>query len=493
MDDNFNFSKKADHFIIAEFINGSKIISKVLTELYLPKVETDEIILICKLDEKKYIQFLNEFEFRVNGYDEFSDGGINNKFYIKKAFCLKKPSIIYTSKLREFKVLLQAYDLTIVSEKNNIQEKGETKGIFTIFNNFEIPPAKTIIRKPNGEATIESPEKYEFVLASNLKLTFDTYYDHEYQEDNIISRPYTVAEFETDLDPESINELIVDVDDFLLILSLAIGKICICTGWAASSNNKIVRYYRRDRVIPEKADKYSFLDSLIEQFDLKSFLKEGYKSFIDFNDKKLLRNIIYPLLLKNKPNVETRYLILFAALESLLLNYKKVNGYESILPNNIFKIFKKELENNIKEKRDIINAKLQLSDEIIEEKLNFICSKTSELNRIPFEASFNLFNKYYKVYIDDLWPLVNSNKGASLSKIRNMLIHGEIFSNPQLQATVLAKTHLQVIIERIVLAILGWDITKTRVSPVYLSKQFPDDKKKVKYFQKLLAEKRIEN
>ena len=419
MIDNFSFSRKADHFIIAELIGKINTINDVPTELYLPKNDNEEIFLICKPNDKQYSNLIREFEFSINGYDEFSDGTINHKFHVKRAFRKKNYPSIYTSKLQDFTVVLQAYDLIKICERDSDFGKSETEGYFTIFNRFEIPPLKLLLRKPNGEVIVEPYEKYFFILESGLKLTFDTYYKYENSEDYGKSFPYTVAEFKTDLDPERINEYIAEIDDFLLLLSLALEKICVCTGWVAHSNSKIVSYYRRDRTIPYKDEKHSYSDNLIEYFELKTFLEKSYRAFINFNDRELLRNILFPIIRKKKISVETHYLILFAILESIILNYKRNNDYESILPTNNFNNLKSDL-------KKFIRSKLTSVDK---NRRKFIYDKLPELNRISFKSSFELFQVQYKIPINDIWPLIDSKEGTSLAQIRNKIIHGEIFSN----------------------------------------------------------------
>ncbi|OGU74924.1 MAG: hypothetical protein A2V93_04215 [Ignavibacteria bacterium RBG_16_34_14] len=317
-------------------------------------------------------------------------------------------------------------------------------------------------------------------MESGLKLTFDTYYKYENIKDYIKSFPYSVAEYKTNIDPEKINEIILEIDDFLLLVSLALEKICLCTGWVAYSNSKIVRYLRRDRTIPDRDTKRSYSDYLIEPFELKTFLEKSYNAFINFNDRNLLRNILFPIVRKKKISVETHYLILFAILESTVLNYKKNNKYEPILPPDDFNVLKDDLEKFIKKKLN--------SDENMKERRKFIYEKLPELNRISFKSSFELFQNHYKIYVGDLWPLIESKEGATLAHIRNKIIHGEIFSNHQFNAVRLAMEHLQIIVERIVFTLLNWDISNTKVSLEYVKQYHSKEFEKVKYYQKLFNE-----
>src|ERR1035437_7153413 len=114
MIEDLKFSRKADHFITAELICDTITVKDLLIELYLPQNDNEEIFLICRPDSKQYANLLGKFDLRINGYDEFLGGKINNKYRIKRAFTKKSYSTFYTNKLEQYTIILQAYDLMII-------------------------------------------------------------------------------------------------------------------------------------------------------------------------------------------------------------------------------------------------------------------------------------------------------------------------------------------------------------------------------------------
>lgn len=64
-----------------------------------------------------------------------------------------------------------------------------------------------------------------------------------------------------------------------------------------------------------------------------------------------------------------------------------------------------------------------------------------------------------------MWSITESNQGISLSQIRNKLIHGDTLNFNQHKSLIIAKEHLKIAVERMILKVLEWDISKTRVSP----------------------------
>jgi hypothetical protein len=70
---------------------------------------------------------------------------------------------------------------------------------------------------------------------------------------------------------------------------------------------------------------------------------------------------------------------------------------------------------------------------------------------------------------DGLWPLLGSQTDAPLYYLRNAIVHGEAFSEVDWTALSYAGEHLRWHLERIILAALGWDIEKSKVSNRVLS------------------------
>jgi hypothetical protein len=103
-------------------------------------------------------------------------------------------------------------------------------------------------------------------------------------------------------------------------------------------------------------------------------------------------------------------------------------------------------------------------------KQRLISGNLSALKRIAFSTAFSKCCEYYRVNLEDLWQ-VSNRKGAegwSLSEIRNELVHGESMSEPKLDSLMAAEKHLQWTVERLILAMLHWDISRSTVSSVHL-------------------------
>ena len=223
-----------------------------------------------------------------------------------------------------------------------------------------------------------------------------------------------VAEFGPLRKPLAVSELdslYHELDDWLLLASLAARHRCICTGYDVSGPSVWVQFFRRNLVIPP-AKQFSFRDSLIDVRDFWPFMRVVYRKFLKFPQKELLRGALYPLVSRSGRTLEGSFTSLFSALESLLKFIGRV-----ILQDH------------------------------------------------PFKTMFEEANRKYKFPLSDLWPLFDRNQGASLVNIRNRVVHGDYLSPAQAFALSYADEHLQWTIERILLTLFGWDLNRSLVSP----------------------------
>lgn len=70
---------------------------------------------------------------------------------------------------------------------------------------------------------------------------------------------------------------------------------------------------------------------------------------------------------------------------------------------------------------------------------------------------------HYAVDLHDLWPVFGEKEGISLSSIRNKLIHGVPLDPLKSKGLLGACLHLQWTVERLLLAVLSWPLTESRI------------------------------
>jgi len=299
-------------------------------------------------------------------------------------------------------------------------------------------------------------------LNNGIYIKFDNYYKYISKPNNeTLSYPELVATFEVDTDFD-VKESKSIIDDFLLITSFASQNRCICSGWNIIDTKYEIKYYRRDIIFPNINDEsYStFNDPIVEYKDYEKFLRTIYKNFIKLDQKTCIRKALNNLIPSKTLRLESKYLTLYSSLDSIVLYHRiKNNLFNAVTPTNfndickdLQKILRKHPKCQEKSRRKLIYSKLQ------------------ELNRVSFSDAFQDLCEYYKLDLLDLWPIIGSHKGISLTEIRNKLVHGVSFNKYQFDCLFPAYYHLVWVIGRLLITILKWPIDQTRLSAMNLER-----------------------
>jgi hypothetical protein len=255
-------------------------------------------------------------------------------------------------------------------------------------------------------------------------------------------------------------ELLPLIDDFLLIVSLASRTRTACIGWEAIDSRCITSYYRGEFAFPTGDSEPSYHDGLVRGNDFRDFVTTVYGTFRTQPDRDPIRGAIHALVPGKRHSLERTFLSLFAALEMLLLDFRRRNGLEFIMSEEEWKVLKASCRKFIKEQTRATIDKCRRS---------LIYSKLDELNRVPLRVVLEAFCRQYRIELADLWPLFAEAKGKiGLTDIRNMIIHGEPLGDRYMDALWVATEHLKWTVERIVVGLLNWPAERTEVSPIFL-------------------------
>lgn len=330
-------------------------------------------------------------------------------------------------------------------------------GGFWLTPSVMLEPAQIIEESYTGNVTVRNLQKREFRLNNGLLLSFSNHFRYDKNEHGeTISFPELVAEFEqTALRPNPegfLADSLERLDDFLLIVSFAARQSCICVGWEVARPEKVTRYYRRELTIPSIKKDHSFNDTLIDPSNFDEFITIAYSRFLEFTPRDFLRQLLWKVNAKLS-SVEERILVLFSALETLVAWFRQTHHFETILREDQWEKFSKELEKWLKASPYFQNK----------ETRKYVYEKIPELNRISLRSAFNKLCEHYAVDLHDLWPVFGESEGISLSSLRNKLIHGIPFDPLKSKGLPVACLHLQWTVERLLLAVFHWSIMESRV------------------------------
>ena len=200
-------------------------------------------------------------------------------------------------------------------------------------------------------------------------------------------------------------------------------------------------------------------DALIEPDDLGEFVRAAADALAASERKEVLRRALDFMTPVPGEPFGRAFLILFSALESTL-TFARGDGEYKIMPREEFARLEREL-------KAWLRRQPPFSEDA--ERRALVYEKTRELNRLPFSRVFERFCERRGVGLSDLWPLVGRLDGWPLLEIRHRLVHGDPFAGPPAEALGCAAAHLRWTAERVLLAVLGWPVGRSNVSPARLA------------------------
>jgi len=354
-----------------------------------------------------------------------------------------------------------------VLQGSKYHPESRTRGAFWLTPSKLLDPMNPRMTSYTGDVSIERKRRPGATLANGTELIFDVYTRYrEMGTDETLMFTELVAEFEINEDTRGttkIDEIIPYLDDYLLLVSFVMEQRCVCLGYEASDSDSVTRFYRRSVVPPRIKEVRSMHDALVDVGNFKEFIRAAYQKFYETGPNAGLRRAIHYVIPDENDTIETSFIMLYAALETLVLNYRQQQGLGKILTNKKFKTLQEGLETWLRG-HELLASEPEKSEQMIEKLL--------ELNRVSFATAFNKFCETYGVDLSDLWPVIGNEEGDSLSKIRNKLVHGETFEETKYGALIGAGEHLRWTVYRMIFALLGWPVSRTKISPEYLTNDF---------------------
>jgi hypothetical protein len=255
--------------------------------------------------------------------------------------------------------------------------------------------------------------------------------------------------------------LLGHVNDFLMLTSFAARRRSVCVGWGYDDGKSYTEFYRRDISIPRGKPRRTFRDEIVDLADFEEFMKTAYRKFSTIRSKEQVRTAIFFTIPEDGHTMESYFMLLFSALETLVSQV----GVDTLLPPKLGKRLRGELNEWLDNQplREIKPAVRQSRRELLRRNISGIA-------RPPFSVRLDKFLDKYGVDLRDLWPITGNGGGPSLSLLRNRLVHGAHFNYREGGAFYCATENLRWSVERMILALLGWPVSRTRVRADYLSR-----------------------
>lgn len=416
--------------------------------LWLPKNADENVGIEIDTPQKNLDGYVGDFVgFKSEIYEQ------NPRFLVEisKAYIKQFTVTLENRKLARNTInLLHAWDLRVEEKVNNEHvDDALTNSIHFHMSNLSY--AEPVVNRCTsylGERSSDFKKTYSVTRADGytfkIEKHFSSYTKISENTEAVSAINVLTVTAENKVNIDKIDAIQKQVDDLLLLLTFAARHQVMATGYEYSTGTKRIRYYKDPTDRFKTNHEEVMEDALIPLDCFEAFMTTALDRWqeIDTETHQAIQDTIYAIHPFNESG-RPDYLTMFSAFEALVdLNKTQVKTEISKKWKDIKKAFL------------ACNEGLDVSDEVkkyLQENIDSL--KYAEKLQIKAEAF--LTNK--KIIVNDIWPIFVGTK--SLYKIRNQLAHGDrVKLNPVYQV---AQEQLQLLLERIVLTLLGFDYNKS--------------------------------
>lgn len=456
--------REEDYLVKATFIVKGTEVKDVPCKIYLPERTHEKPYILIRTSNDDVRIMMHSHEASMRAVVTSSDGNESVIIESTQVYFNDSRTKFWGRDVSEHSMQCEPQNLRVVRHLQVCDSDNKTSVVFWLSHNELLMPFLACETSYTGDISYEQITTLKATLFDGTKLVFERHFGTK-SDDNgdLVQWSYLVACTELDIpasDIPSLEKRINDIDDYLLIASLAARKQTLCTGFSSRDNRTAASFFRGNTAFPTRK-RTSINDRLIYPHDYERFSSTCYSSFCRYENKLALRNAIYSAIQEKDDTIETAFLRAFSGFETLILDFKRWRGIEYVLKENEWGVLKSEIRTFIKE-----------STNTTSEQRACFYEKLDEINRVSLRRAFDKFCEYYSVDLSDLWCVFERDGMPGLVDIRNKLIHGDPFPPNLYDTLVIALQHMRYVLERALVKVLGWKIEDTMVSKNHLGAHY---------------------
>ncbi|MEQ1531464.1 MAG: hypothetical protein ABL925_19285 [Methylococcales bacterium] len=377
-----------NHLVKAKLtLNGAEI-NGVPCKIYLPE----------KIDEKPYLILkpTRDDTSRIMGSHKCALQATAEGFNKEIELTIEAPEVYLSGSftkhwgddISDNTIPGEPQDLQVIHHLKGNETPEKTNIVFWVSDNQFLTPFLLQSNSYTGELKCERVRNVEFTLTGNIRLIFDKHFRYKTAENSdLIQWSFLVACTEIDIpaaDAKTIkNNVLPNIDDFLLIASFAARQRTACLGWTASDEISHTTFYRGNYTFPKVNANTRVDDGLVDISEFENFMQTSYPAFLQYENKLALRNALFSIVPSHSSPLEISFLNTFAGLETLILDFRRLQSLEFVLPTNEWASMKEYLKGCIKKSTQPILE--------VEQRAS-IYRKLDELNRVSLREAFELLD-----------------------------------------------------------------------------------------------------
>jgi hypothetical protein len=472
--------KKEDYLVKVNLKFSDTEIKSIPCRIFLPETILEKPYFLFKPSKQQFdkLSYVNtaSFSTQLNGHTGKPEVTLtSSEIYLSNKIGRSWGPDIFDASIKGEPQDLEVEQLINQHRKDDI---GDVDITFWISPNAFLEPQMKTIPSFLGDVKTKRSKHSQVKIDDDLTIIFDNHFKSKRKnKKNLLMSSYLVGCCKSGdkfLSETGYQEKILSVlDKFLSLVSLGSRTRTCFLGWEAVTSSSIAKYYRCGFSFPSGKSEFlincafpdDFTDSnhtegLLESNDFDDFLSTCFPALLSYPNPDVLHQAIVSVVPGHKRTLEESFLSMFAGIEALLLDYRKRKNLQFVIADpDEWKEFKKELKKSIKTLLKDCHPKQRCA----------VYEKLDELNRISLRRVFEQFCDEYKVAFRDLWPLFQSGDFVGLTDIRNKIIHGDRIPSEYISTLSKAKSSLQYIVERMILSLLRFPVTKSTIDPYGLS------------------------
>lgn len=438
-------------------------IPNVLCTISLPLVHDGKVPIACSFDARDPSPMQLGFEFSLAATVFDLGGNKQSEFRAGRVYWLKHTTEHYSSKRGNAVLHAEAVDFTTTRffPKETMLEYGESSS-FWLTPSVLLRPAAFIERRFDTGTKYDTHNVRTYDLPEMSGTRFESHLIYHDEPDRTFSASDHLVAVVHKPQESSIEHQLENLERFLTLTSFAERHRCVCYRYSARKPGQVSEHFRGDITIPEISKDRSFKDTLVDISHFEAFVATAYPRFLASTYGRYLSDAMMKLAYQSYRTLESEYIAYFAGLENLLNAYREQKVQPGILAAPEWKTFENDLRSFIKQ-HALFNKDPG--------KRALLYEKTGELNRLSLGAMLQDFTKDVGVDLAGLWPVAEKlSDGVNLYQIRNQIVHGRLLPHSGFDPLIAAKEHLRWVLERCVLALLGWEVAKSRACNPHLQR-----------------------
>src|SRR4030042_4363564 len=348
-----DLNREEDYLLKATLIVGDTEINGVPCKRYLPERIHEKPYVLFKPSKHDANQIMASYKGALKATIYGFDKEIQTTIEAPEVYFSGGSTRYWGDDISETTIPGEPQDLHIVEHLRNDQSRNKTHIVFWVSPNKFLTPFMICSNSYTGEIKCERVRELEFTIKDGQRLVFEKHFRYKTEKNHDLVRwSFLVACTELDIpanDAETLkNGITKDIEDFLIVASFAAKQRTACLGWTAADKDLYATFYRGNFTFPQPDYNISLEDGIIDIKYFQEFMETCYPAFLRFENKLALRNSLYAAVPSKPRTLENSFLSMFAGLETLILDFKRRERLEFVLPEPAWVDFKKYVKNCIK-------------------------------------------------------------------------------------------------------------------------------------------------